>query len=163
MLGSTVPASAFPVQISVTSDGDPTGVVSDGVVVTDNNANSVVPPLRLTEDNEANGVTYVTNIPGMLWNLPNTLFLSEPGASDSDILTLINLNHKDAYIYFTSDDENGAVGNIPILNPQFGFAEGPNGVSVIGNFSLVPEPMTLSVLGAGLAGLAGLRRRRKAA
>jgi hypothetical protein len=164
MLAATPGAQAGPVTITIFSDGDLPSPISDMVTVVDANGNNVVPPLTLTEADEANGVTYFIGIRGVNWNLPNTLFLLEPSGATSDILTLLNRGNT-AFIYFTSDDDRGNLGNIPIINPQFTFTEGANGITVFGNFSLnTPEPSTFALAGLGALGLAGYgwRKRRRA-
>jgi hypothetical protein len=40
---------------------------------------------------------------------------------------------------------------------------GQRGIAIASPQSLVPEPTTLAIFGIGLLGLAGMRRRRKAA
>jgi hypothetical protein len=152
------------VLITVTSDGDLPASVSDTVTVVDTNGNNVVAPLTLTEADEANGVTFFTSVANMNWNAPNTLFLLEPGGATSDILTLLNTPNA-AFIYFTSDDDNGNLGDIPIVNPQFTFTENSSGITVFGNFGLfpTPEPSTFALAALGGLGLAGYgwRRRRR--
>ena len=130
-------AGNLPVTITVTSDGDLPVDVSDMVTVTDAAGNNLLPPLIVTEDQEVGGVTFFNSLPGS-WDLPNTLFLDEPNGAISDILTLINQGGR-AFIYFTSDDDQGNLGTIPIITPQFTFTESDTGITVVGTFNLIPR------------------------
>lgn len=163
MLALATPAAAGLVTITISNDGDPVQAESDDVTIVDDTTGATLVFISLTEPDEVSGGLRGARIPNRHWTTPETVFIDEPAPtpSISDIFTLLNRGN-DAYVYFTSDDN---LDTIPIVNPQSHITE--VGPGTIGPFpSLLvpaPEPMTLSVLGAGLAGLAGLRRRRKAA
>lgn len=123
------------VTITLTSDGDPSTAISDTLTIVDTAGNNVVPPLIVTEADEVGGVAFVTTIQDNAWNLPNTLIIYEPSGAVSDELTLLNIDTPGvglgfaAQIWFTSDDDNGNIGTIPIITPQFSFTEGANGIT----------------------------------
>jgi hypothetical protein len=152
----------IPVTVTAISDGDGGSGPSDTVTVVDNMGNNLVPPLTLNETQEAGGVTFLNMIPGFAWNLPQTVFFDEPTGTVSDILTLTNKNNA-AFIYFTSDDDNGNIGNPPIEKFQTTIVENADGGRVVLQLQLTPEPASLILAGIPIVVFAGYsfcRRKR---
>lgn len=95
---------------------------------------------------------------------------SSRGQTDATQVTFGNFNQ--TFTLGSADTTDGVVLNalVTLSNPGFlTFSENPlNGNGNIGNLldnvsvSAVPEPITLSLFGAGLAGAAAFRRRKKA-
>jgi hypothetical protein len=156
-------AKADQIVITVTSDGDtlPPGV-SDTVTVINMMGGNVLPVLTVQESDEAGGVTFFNDIAGFNWLTPNTLFITEPTTGkNSDIVTLTNQGN-DAFIYFTSDDDSGNLGPIPIEAAQQTLAEtGGFFVTTQTVNAAVPEPGSL-ILFATVLGASVIRVRRKA-
>jgi hypothetical protein len=154
-------AKADQIVITVTSDGDtlPPGV-SDTITVTDIMGGNVLPVLTVQESDEVGGVTFFNHIAGFNWLTPNTLFVTEGvGGPTSDIVTLTNQGN-DAFIYFTSDDDSGNLGSIPIEAAQQTLPEGAGGGTFTTTQTVnaaVPEPGSLilfaTVLGASVIGV----------
>jgi hypothetical protein len=91
----------------------------------------------------------------------NFLFINSPPSGSDNLTTYTN------YFYVIQPWTNPGPGSATIAvqfqNPS-GTVENYNGDYVPSSFQLtaVPEPLTLSLFGAGLAGAAAMRRRKKA-
>jgi len=171
LLGMAVMFTAAPVAkadqitITVTSDGDtlPPGVSDTVTVVNTASGANVLATLTVMEGDEGGGVTFFNLITGFNWQTPNTLFVTEFGnpSKNSDIVTLTNKGN-DAYIYFTSDDESGNLGPIPIEASQQTLQEGTAGITALTNQTIVasaPEPSSLALLAGVLVAVWRLQRR----
>jgi choice-of-anchor C domain-containing protein len=86
------------------------------------------------------------------------------GATSQDFFyTTGTNNHADMQYAFESMLFSTAGGNIDLSFTSLD-TNSPYGASIGGvSITAVPEPLTLSLFGAGIAGIAGLRRRKKAA
>jgi hypothetical protein len=142
-------AEPIPVTVTAISDGEGGTGSSDTVAVVDNMGNNVLPPLTITQAQEAGGVTFFHNVPGFAWNQPQTVFFDEPTGTVSDILTLTNKNNA-AFIYFTSDDDNGNIGNPPIEKFQSTVVENADGGRITLQLVLNPTPEPASLILAGI-------------
>lgn len=85
---------------------------------------------------------------------------------DGDGGIFINFDNSTRNYTFTTPNAGSftlTVNDLAITNPQP--TEGPKSVAVTGviNAAVVPEPSTYALMGAGLAGLVGYARRRRAA